>query len=148
MRRPLAVLALLSGLLLAAPSLRAETVVVAVDADFAPVAQALTQSFTARTGHELELTLRQDAEAVPPGTDVLLAQDAALPARLAAEGLADPETLITYAMGLTGTEAATAPRDAVLLAGARENAVARDFLAFLETTDAWDLIVTHGYGAY
>lgn len=125
----------------------AEAVVVAVDAEFASVAQVLTQNFTERTGHALELAVHNGT--VPEaGVDVLLGPDTVTPARLAAEGKAVPESLVTYAMGATGTEEAALPRDAVLMVEARDNPVARDFISYLMTSDAWDLIVTLGYGAY
>lgn len=145
--RRLAFSALLSAVLLSPVALRAEAVVVAVDPLFAPVAQALSQSFSDRTGHELRLAVMALGE-LPEAVDVVLAEDAALPSRLAQEGLADPATRVTYAMGATGTEAATAPRDAILMQGAADKPVAQEFMAFLMTPDAWDLIVSHGYGAY
>lgn len=147
MRPIFASLALIFGLSLAAEPARADAVVVAVDPQFAPVAQMLTRAFAEQSGIELQLSLLEGGRPAAE-VDVLLGPDTALALHLAETGLALPETQVTYAMGAAGTPAAAEPRDAILMAGAAEKAAAREFMAFLMTPDAWDLIVTHGYGAY
>lgn len=126
----------------------AGNVVVAVDQEFAPVAEVLVQIFADQTGHDLELSVEAPAVLDRTEADVLLAHNAELPARLAEEGRAAPESLMTYAMGQTGTEAAIATRDAVILQEAAENPVAVAFLDFLLSSEAWDVIVSHGFGAH
>lgn len=134
-------------LMLMAPQARASAVV-AVDPGFAPVATALLQLFAEQTGHDLVLSVAPAPALEQTVADVLLAPDADLPARLAEAGRAAPDTLVTYAMGPEGTEDATRPRDAVLLAEGAANPVARSFMAFLMTPEAWDVIVSHGFGAH
>jgi ABC-type molybdate transport system substrate-binding protein len=115
---------------------RAQTATVAVDPGFAPVAVQLAEVFGQMTGHDvaLAITAGQGAQQA----DVLLAADTELPARLAQTGQAEADTLLTYASG----------RDAVLLSQGLDNPVARAFLAFLITPEAWDVIVAHGFGAH
>lgn len=146
--RRLTLLAVLSALALTPALAGAESdVVVAVDPLFAPVAQVLTQSFAELSGHALSLDLLKPG-ALPREADIVLAPDAELPRQLVQEGLADPATQVTYAMGAAGTEEATIPRDAILMHAGAEKPAAVEFMAFLMTSDAWDLIVTHGHGAY
>lgn len=136
------------SLMLMAPQARASAAVVAVDPGFAPVADALLRLFAERTGHDLVLAVAAGPALEQTPADVLLAPDADLPARLAEAGKAAPESLVTYAMGPEGTEGATQPRDAVLLAEGAQNPVARSFMEFLLTPEAWDVIVSHGFGAH
>lgn len=138
-----AALAALAMALLAAVPARAMPVV-AVDPGFAPVASVLVRLFQDRTGQAVTLSVGDPAVLAGLGADVLLATDAALPARLAETGQAAADSLITYATD----PAARAPRDAVLLAQAAQDPVARAFLAFLMTPEAWDIIVAHGFGAH
>lgn len=141
-------LILATGLALLASPLRAGTTTVAVDPAFAPVAAALTDLFAEQTGHALELSVEAPGALPQTRADVLLATDAETPKQLAATGRAEGATVMTYAMGLTGTEAAAKPRDAVLLSQGADNPVALAFLDFLMTSEAWDVIVSHGYGAH
>lgn len=120
--------------------------VVATDAEFAPVAEALAGLYHAQGGAKVTVE-RRETNDLAPGADIVLGPDAALAADLVAAGLAQADSRITYAMGLTGTEAATRPRDGVLLQQAMSNETARDFFGFLLTPEAWDLIVAGGYGA-
>lgn len=143
MGRIRAILAGLALAVLAATPLRSMPVV-AVDPGFAPVASVLVRLFHERTGQGLELTIGDPAVLAGLGADVLLASDAALPARLAETGQAAADSLMTYATD----PAARGPRDAVLLAQAAQNPVARSFLAFLMSPEAWDIIVAHGFGAH
>ncbi len=136
------------SLMLMTPQARASAAVVAVDPGFAPVAHALLRLFAERTGHDLVLAVAAGPALEQVPADVLLAPDAELPARLAEAGKAAPESLVTYAMGPEGTEDATRPRDAVLLAEGARNPVARSFMEFLLTPEAWDVIVSHGFGAH
>jgi len=135
-------------LTLIAPAARASNTVVAVDPGFAPVASVLLQVFAEQTGHDLVLTVAPAPALEGTAADVLLAPDAALPARLAQSGRAEAGSLITYAMGPEGTTGATQPRDAVLLGQGAANPVAQSFMAFLLTPEAWDIIVSHGFGAH
>ena len=131
------------GLALAAPA-QASTVV-AVDPGFAPVARALLGLFADRTGHaDVVLAVAPPAALATLPADVLLAADADLPAQLAETGLAAADTLMTYATD----PVAAGPRDAVLLRPGLADPVARAFLAFLLTPEAWDVIVAHGFGAH
>jgi ABC-type molybdate transport system substrate-binding protein len=137
--------AILAGLALAMAAVPAGAMpVVAVDPGFAPVASVLVRLFQDRTGQAVELTVGDPAVLAGLGADVLLASDAALPARLAETGQAAADSLMTYATD----PAARGPRDAVLLAQAAQDPVARAFLAFLITPEAWDIIVAHGFGAH
>ena len=118
--------------------------VVAVDPGFAPVADALVRLFRDRTGLDLRLSVGEPGALPEAGADVLLAADAAWPARLAQTGQAAAETRVTYATDPEDQR----PRDAILLAQAAGDPVARAFLAFLLTPEAWDIIVAHGFGAH
>jgi molybdate transport system substrate-binding protein len=90
-------------LALALPA-RAETALIAVATNFAPVAEALAPGFTAATGHQITVTAgstgklyAQIAQAAP--FEVFLSADTATPERLITEGLAVPDTQFTYATG-------------------------------------------------
>jgi ABC-type molybdate transport system substrate-binding protein len=136
--------AILAGLALAAAAPAGAMPVVAVDPGFAPVASVLVRLFQDRTGQGVTLSVGDPAVLAGLGADVLLASDAALPARLAETGQAAADSLVTYATDPAGQT----PRDAVLLAQAAQDPVARAFLAFLLTPEAWDIIVAHGFGAH
>jgi molybdate transport system substrate-binding protein len=93
----------LTGLLLAAPA-RAETVHVAVAANFTAVAEELGPIFTAATGHEAIFSFgatgqlyAQISQGAP--FEVLLAADEVRPAQAVADGLAVPGSRFTYAIG-------------------------------------------------
>lgn len=99
----LALLALVLTLLPAAPA-RAETVHVAVAANFTRPAEFLAEAFTAASGHEVLLTTgstgllyAQIVHGAP--FDVFLAADRARPARLVVEGHAVAGSARTYATG-------------------------------------------------
>lgn len=83
---------------------QADTVLVAVAANFVGAADEIAQGFTRSTGHEALITTgatgklyAQIVEGAP--FDLLLSADAATPARLEAEGLAVPGSSFTYAIG-------------------------------------------------
>lgn len=122
---------------------RAATVV-AVDPGFATVASVLLRVFADRTGHELVLSVAPVPALEQTPAAVLLAPDAEMPERLAEAGQAAADTLMTYA---TDPES-IAPRGAVLMQSGLHDPVARAFLAFLLTPEAWDVIVAHGFGAH
>lgn len=96
---------LLSALFALAPlSVRAETALVAVAANFAEAAGTLAPPFRAATGHDVMLTTgstgklyAQIGEGAP--FDVFLSADAGTPARLLEEGKAVAGTGFTYAVG-------------------------------------------------
>lgn len=96
---------LLSVLLLAlAVQARAETARVAVATNFRPVVEALAEGFAAATGHRIEVSAAATgklAAQIAAGApfDVFLAADAATPERLVAEGVADGDSRLTYAVG-------------------------------------------------
>ena len=137
--------AILAGLMLAMAAWPARAMpVVVVDPGFAAAASALVALFEDRTGTALRLAVGDPAVLAGLGADVLLAADAALPARLAETGQAAADSLMTYATDPGGQS----PRDAVLLAQAAQDPVARAFLSFLLSPEAWDIIVAHGFGAH
>jgi molybdate transport system substrate-binding protein len=83
---------------------QAESALIAVATNFVPVVNELAPGFTAATGHQIEVTsgatgklYAQITEAAP--FDLLLSADTTTATRLGAEGLADPETQFTYAVG-------------------------------------------------
>jgi molybdate transport system substrate-binding protein len=83
---------------------QADTALIAVATNFAPVATALAPGFTAATGHEVTITAgstgklyAQIAESAP--FEVFLSADQATPARLITEGLAVADSSFTYATG-------------------------------------------------
>jgi len=124
-RRPLRLLAALVGLSWAAPAL-ADSVSVAVAANFTAPAQALAKDFTARTGHELVLSFgatgglyTQITQGAP--FQVLLAADDERPARAVREGYGVAGSVFTYAIGrlaLYSTVMALGDGAAVLREGA------------------------------
>ena len=118
--------------------------VVAVDPGFAPVASVLVRLFQESTGDAVMLSIGEPAVLAADGADVVLAADAALPALLVESGQGARDSVVTYATD----PAARTPRDAVLLIQAAQDPVARAFLAFLMTPEAWDIIVAHGFGAH
>lgn len=118
--------------------------VVAVDPGFAPVASVLVRLFQESTGDAVTLSIGEPAVLAADGADVVLAADAALPALLVESGQGARDSVVTYATD----PAARTPRDAVLLIQAAQDPVARAFLAFLMTPEAWDIIVAHGFGAH
>lgn len=92
---------LLALLLLAAPA-QAETALAAVAANFAGAAQALVTAYADDTGHKIQLTTgstgklyAQIGQGAP--FDLLLSADAAIPAKLQAEGHG---TAFPYAFGV------------------------------------------------
>ncbi len=132
------------ALALALPLPGRAATVVAVDPGFAPVASVLLGLFTDRTGHAMVLSVVPAGALEQTPADVLLAPDSDMPARLAEQGQAAADTLVTYA---TDPDAAS-PRGAVLLRPGLADPAARAFLAFLLTPEAWDVIVAHGFGAH
>lgn len=95
---------LCAAFLVCASSARAETVLVAVAANFAGAAEDIAQGFVQKTGHEALITTgatgklyAQIAQGAP--FEVLLSADAKTPALLEAEGLAVPGASFTYALG-------------------------------------------------
>lgn len=87
-----------------APSVQAETVTVAVAANFTAVAEALADRFEAVSGHEVVLSFgstgqlyAQISQGAPFG--VFLAADTERPERAIAEGLAVDGTFFVYAEG-------------------------------------------------
>ncbi len=90
--------------LTAAASAAADEALVAVAANFTRPSEDLAEAFETATGHTIRIAtgstgalyaqIRQGAP-----YDVFLSADADRPARLVAEGLADPDTLRTYALG-------------------------------------------------
>lgn len=135
---------LVLGLASAVPVPGRAATVVAVDPGFAPVASVLLGLFTDSTGHAMVLSVAPGNVLEQTLADVLLAPDSDMPARLAEQGQAAAETLVTYA---TDPEAAV-PRGAVLLRPGLADPAARAFLAFLLTPEAWEVIVAHGFGAH
>ncbi len=103
MFRLIILMALLAGL--PAKAAPADTVAVAVAANFTEVMEALSEGFKERTGHSLRISFgstgklyAQIANGAP--FDVFLAADQARPLRLEKEGLAVPGTRFTYAEGV------------------------------------------------
>ncbi len=102
---------------------RADTVLVAVAANFSAVAEELAPLFTAATGHEVRHSFGATGQLFTQITqgapfEVFLSADAERPARAVADGLAVEGTVFTYAVGrlaLYGLDAADA--EGVLAAG-------------------------------
>ena len=95
---------LILALVLATSPAIADTALIAVATNFAPVAAALAPGFSAATGHQIEVTSGATGKLyalITQGApfDVLLSADTATPTRLGAEGLADPASQSTYAIG-------------------------------------------------
>jgi molybdate transport system substrate-binding protein len=103
-RLPLA-LALCIALLVSAQPVRADTVLVAVAANFVGPFRQIAEAFTVATGHVVQAspgpTGKFYAQIATGGApfEVLLAADSATPRRLLAEGHAVPGTAFTYAVG-------------------------------------------------
>lgn len=120
-------------------------IVVATDAEFAPLVPVLAEaSGTA----DVELLILPGADLKGAEADLILGADASVADHLLASGEALPQSRITYAMGRSGTDAALLARDGVLMQRAAENEAALAFHAFLLTPEAWDLIVAAGFGAH
>lgn len=104
---------------------RAETVLVAVAANFSAVAEDLAPLFTAATGHAVRHSFAATGQLytqISQGApfEVFLAADDERPARAVAEGLAVEGTVFTYAVGqlaLYGASVDPAGGEAVLAAG-------------------------------
>ena len=82
----------------------AETALVAVATNFAPVAEALAPGFTAATAHQITVTAGSTGKLYAQITaaapfDLFLSADTVTPRRLGAEGAAVPDTQFTYATG-------------------------------------------------
>ncbi|MDI9330465.1 MAG: molybdate ABC transporter substrate-binding protein [Alphaproteobacteria bacterium] len=93
----------LAGALILGPS-RADTVMVAVASNFAPVAQRLAVSFERDTGHKAQIAVGASGHfyaQIKNGAPfhVLLSGDAETPRRLVNEGWAVADSLFTYAVG-------------------------------------------------
>jgi molybdate transport system substrate-binding protein len=120
-------------LVLAAPA-AAETVRVAVAANFTAVAEALAPVFSAATGHTVVYSFgstgqlyTQIAQGAP--FEVFLAADDERPARAVADGLGVEASVFTYAVGalaLYGVDHAIDDGPAVLRAGAFEKLALAD----------------------
>jgi molybdate transport system substrate-binding protein len=96
--------ALLAALVLAAPAARADTVNVAVAANFTEPAREIAAAFKAATGHDAVLSfgnsaqlLAQIGQAAP--FQVFLSADEERPARAVQDGLAVADSRFTYAIG-------------------------------------------------
>ncbi|MCY1127157.1 molybdate ABC transporter substrate-binding protein [Frigidibacter sp. RF13] len=124
--------------LLLPSALRADTALIAVATNFAPVAEELAQAFAAETGDEIRITAgatgklsAQIAAGAP--FDAFLSADNATPARLLAEGLAVEGTARPYALGRLALWSADPVRDlsdpAAALRAARHVAIANPDLA-------------------
>ncbi len=95
---------IVAALFLAPAQASADTALIAVATNFAPVAQMLAPRFNGLTGHEVTITAgatgklyAQIAQAAP--FDALLSADIATPSRLIDEGFAVPGSQFTYATG-------------------------------------------------
>lgn len=103
------------ALIALAGTARADEALVAVAANFAGAAEAITASFTEDTGHTLLITTgatgklyAQISEGAP--FDVLLAADIATPARIEADGTGVAGSRFTYAVGRLSLWSADAGR--------------------------------------
>ncbi len=120
----LSILVLLAALLLP-PLARAETVSVAVAANFTQTAEQLAPLFKAETGHDLRLSFGSTGQLYAQITQgapfqVFLAADAERPGRIVAEGLGVEGSVFTYALGALALHGATSDvseGEAVLRAG-------------------------------
>ena len=87
-----------------APGVRADTSLIAVATNFAPVAAALAPGFAAATGHQVTITAGSTGKLYAQITaaapfDALLSADQTTPARLVTEGLGVAGSPFTYATG-------------------------------------------------
>ncbi len=123
-----------------AQPVRAEDVLVAVAANFAPALEAVRPGFEAATGDRIRATTGSTGKlyaqiAAGAPFAVLLSADAATPERLEAEGLAVPDTRFTYAFGRLVLWSADAgrigsdPEAAIADPGLRHLAIANPELA-------------------
>jgi molybdate transport system substrate-binding protein len=88
----------------ATPSFAAERVLVAVASNFLPTARSIAEAFEADTGIDVRLSSASSGKLyaqIVNGApyDVFLSADAALPARLEADGVAVAGSRFTYALG-------------------------------------------------
>ena len=126
-------MAMLVGVMLSSPA-HAETVSVAVAANFTAVAEELAPLFKAATGHDVSysfgasgLLYGQVVQGAP--FEVLLSADDIRPSQAVAAGLGVEGTVFTYATGalaLYGTTLDPADGEAVLRAGAFERLAIAD----------------------
>jgi molybdate transport system substrate-binding protein len=127
----------LAALLLPTPA-RAETATVAVATNFAETAEDLAAAYGKESGHSVVPTagatgkLFAQIRAGAP-FDALLSADQATPDRIATEGLGDPASRVTYAVGVLALWSADGTRDlsdpGAALAAATHVAVANPDLA-------------------
>lgn len=118
------ILVVLAALLLPAAS-RADTVNVAVAANFTLTAEQLAPLFKAETGHDLRLSFGSTGQLYAQITqgapfEVFLAADAERPGRIVAEGLGVEGSVFTYALGALALYSAiydVSDGEAVLRAG-------------------------------
>lgn len=94
----------------------AETATIAVASNFAVTAEELAADFARASGHEVAISAAATGKLYAQIThgapfDALLSADQAVPARLAEEGLADPATQMTYALGGLALWSADPDRD-------------------------------------
>ena len=94
----------LAAMLVFPGAIQADTALIAVATNFAPVAEALAPGFAVATGHQVTITAgssgklyAQITQAAP--FDAFLSADRTTPERLEAEGAAGPGTRYTYATG-------------------------------------------------
>jgi len=157
-------------LLLGLSVAHAETVQVAVAANFAAPLKALTRDFEIESGHKLLMSAGATGKLfaqIKSGApfDVLLAADSASPARLIQEGQAVANSQATYAIGRLVLWSADAQRvdpqaavlsngnfkhlaiaaPAVLLNKGKGNPAATALLAFLKTEKSKSVIRSFGY---
>ncbi|WP_284163406.1 molybdate ABC transporter substrate-binding protein [Frigidibacter sp. SD6-1] len=119
-------------------ALAAETALVAVATNFAPVAEALADAYSEASGDDIRITAGATgklAAQIAAGApfDAFLSADSATPARLAGDGLAVGGTARPYALGRLALWSADPARDlgdpAAALRAARHVAIANPDLA-------------------
>lgn len=103
---------LLKGLLICSSPLHAEVVSVAVAANFTAPMKAIAQSYTQETPHQLQVIFGSSGRLyaqIKNGAPfaVFLSADTDKPTQLIADGLAVPDSLITYAIGRLALWSAT-----------------------------------------
>ena len=104
-----------AALALTSAPARAADLLVAVAANFLDAAEALEPGFEASTGHDVAFAAGSTGKLyaqILSGApyDVFLSADAARPADLAAQGLAEPDSVFTYATGRLALWSADAAR--------------------------------------